>query len=106
MNTNITTTNNNGEASLKTDPIKVKELAKEHFRIIAGIPLISTTSTDDMTDKWQLAHLPDDNINPRFTVISLHHLQMTNGMLRSKHFPITKQQDYQEFPMTFLNNYH
>ena len=55
--------NNNNETVLKTAPHKVKELANNYFRTIAGSPLTNTPSIEEMTDRWQLAYLPNDDID-------------------------------------------
>ena len=55
--------NNNNETVLETAPHKVKELANNHFRTIAGSPLTNTPSIEEMTDRWQLAYLPNDDID-------------------------------------------
>src|SRR4051812_571959 len=56
-------TNANNETILKTDPIKVKELTNNHFHTIAGTPTKTPPIIEEMTEEWQLAYLPDDDIN-------------------------------------------
>src|SRR4051812_44468669 len=57
-------THNINEHTLETDPVKVKELANDHFKTIAGIPPSTPPTIDEMSDRWQLAYLPSDEINP------------------------------------------
>src|SRR5436305_9129675 len=55
--------NNNNATVLETALHKVKELANNYFRTIAGSPLTNTSSIEEMTDRWQLAYLPNDDID-------------------------------------------
>src|SRR3954451_1207580 len=55
-------TNANNELTLETDPIKVKEITNNHFCTIAGTPTKAPLIIEEMTEEWQLAYLPDDNI--------------------------------------------
>src|SRR5256714_1435555 len=55
--------NNNKETVLKTAPHKVKTLANNHFRTVAGVPSKPAPTIDDMTDRWQQAYLPQDDID-------------------------------------------
>src|SRR3954464_955725 len=55
-------TNANNEMILETDPVKVKELTNNHFCTIAGTPFKTPPTIKEMTEEWQLAYLPDDNI--------------------------------------------
>src|SRR3954454_19430094 len=57
-------THNINEHTLETDPVKVKELANDHFKTIAGIPPSTPSTIDEMSDRWQLAYLPSDEIDP------------------------------------------
>jgi hypothetical protein len=57
-------TGSDSDATLETDPIKVKHLAKEHFRTIAGIPPPQSPSLHNMPDNWQTDYLPLDDIDP------------------------------------------
>src|SRR3954452_17273643 len=52
------------EHTLETDPVRVKELTNDHFKTIAGIPPLTPPTIDKMSDRWQLAYLPSDEINP------------------------------------------
>src|SRR5436305_3795234 len=56
--------NNNNETVLETAPHKVKTLANNHFRTVAGVPSRPALTIDDMSDRWQQAYLPQDNIDP------------------------------------------
>src|SRR5256714_2099523 len=56
--------NNNNETVLETALHKVKTLANNHFRTVAGIPLKPAPTIDDMSDRWQQAYLPQDDIDP------------------------------------------
>src|SRR3954454_3111228 len=58
----MNTHNLNGHA-LETEPVRVKELANEHFKTIAGIPPSTPPTIDDMSDRWQTAYLPSDEID-------------------------------------------
>ena len=55
--------NNNKETVLETAPHKVKTLANNHFRTVAGVPSKPAPTIDDMSDRWQQAYLPQDNID-------------------------------------------
>src|SRR2546421_12963350 len=54
---------NNKETVLETAPHKVKTLANNHFRTVAGVPEKTASTIDDMSDRWQQAYLPQDDIN-------------------------------------------
>src|SRR5256885_14826893 len=41
----------------------VKMLANDHFRTVAGIPIKTAPTIDDMSDRWQQAYLPQDDID-------------------------------------------
>src|SRR3954452_16032674 len=55
--------NNNNETVLETAPYKVKTLANNHFRTVAGVPSKPAPTIDDMSDRWQQAYLLQDDIN-------------------------------------------
>src|SRR3989440_4618957 len=54
---------NNKETVLETAPHKVKTLANNHFRTVAGVPIKTAPTIDDMSDRWQQAYLPQDDID-------------------------------------------
>ena len=56
--------NNNNETVLEIAPHKVKTLANNHFRTIAGVPSKPALTIDDMSDRWQQAYLSQDDIDP------------------------------------------
>src|SRR5256885_6510433 len=41
----------------------VKMLANNHFRTVAGVPIKTAPTIDDMSDRWQQAYLPQDDID-------------------------------------------
>src|SRR3989440_457158 len=55
--------NKNNKTVLETASHKVKTLANHHFRTIAGVPLKPVPTIDDMSDRWQQAYLPQDDID-------------------------------------------
>src|SRR5436305_14159905 len=55
--------NNNNETVLETAPHKVKTLANNHFRTVAGVLTKTAPTIDDMSDRWQQAYLPQDDID-------------------------------------------
>src|SRR5439155_295796 len=55
--------NKNNKTVLETAPHKVKTLANNHFRIITGVPSKPAPTIDDMSDRWQQAYLPQDDID-------------------------------------------
>src|SRR3954454_23107923 len=57
-------THNTNEHTLETESVRVKELANEHFKTIAGIPPLTPPTIHDMSDRWQPAYLPSDEIDP------------------------------------------
>src|SRR4051794_7359300 len=56
-------TNANNETFLETDPVKVKEITNNYFCTVAGTPTNTPPTIDEMTEKWQLTYLSDDNID-------------------------------------------
>src|SRR3989440_1738393 len=55
--------NNNNETVLETALHKVKTLANNHFRTIAGVPSQPAPTINDMSDRWQQAYLLQDDID-------------------------------------------
>ena len=51
-------TNAQGDSSLITDPVKIKQAANDHFRTIAGAPPTIRISLSDMTPFWNSVYTP------------------------------------------------
>src|SRR4051794_32125659 len=99
-------TNANNETILETDPVKVKELTNNYFRTITGTPTKAPPTIDEMTEEWQLAYLPDDNIDQSIYNNLLSHQQMMSGMLWLKRSHTTRLLDSQEYHMSSSNSSH
>src|SRR5436190_13497251 len=59
----ILISDDNGNSSLTTDPIRIKEAAIQHFKYIAGNPITHHISLDDMSPFWQSLYTPSENID-------------------------------------------
>ena len=51
-------------ATLETDPIKVKQLANDHFKSVAGVPSSAPPTLDEMPDSWNLEYQPLHDVDP------------------------------------------
>src|SRR3989440_1965283 len=49
---------------LETDPVKVKQLANDHFRSVAGVPSTTPPTLDEMSDSWNLEYQPLHEVDP------------------------------------------
>jgi hypothetical protein len=49
--------------TLVTDPIRIKEVANDHFRTIAGSPPATRITLDDMSEYWRDIYTPGAHIN-------------------------------------------
>jgi Reverse transcriptase (RNA-dependent DNA polymerase) len=56
-------TNGNQEIALETEPHKVKQLAKEHFKNVVSAPTSTARCTQDLPERWEMEYLPSDNID-------------------------------------------
>jgi hypothetical protein len=52
-----------GQASLTTDPVKIKQVANLHYQTIAGSPPTRRNTLQNMTTLWRDIYTPQDSIN-------------------------------------------
>src|SRR2546421_1577181 len=55
--------NSSGQASLITDPVRVKQIANLHYQTIASSPPTRRITLQDMTALWRNIYTPEESID-------------------------------------------
>src|SRR5436305_6905008 len=55
--------NSSGQASLITDPVRIKQIANLHYQTIANLPPMRQITLQDMTALWQNIYTPEESID-------------------------------------------